>query len=405
MNKRFMIWENPRDAVLSIVFLLMALGCMNVFSASFVRADAMFHDSYFFLKRYLLWGSLGLVNLWLIGFKLNYKIFLSRRFINILCVITFLLLLAVDVIGVVVNGSRRWLYIAGVSLQPSELAKVVEVMLAASFLGQRLKENKPISLTRYVSAKAMFVAGVFAVLIFKQPDMGTMGIVVALMLVMYVIAGIPVSQIVKVVGAGLVGLIGLALLAPYRVQRFLSWLDPWKDAQGSGYQLAQSILAIGSGGFVGVPWGQGSSKFFYLPEAHTDFAFAIFCQEWGFVGALLLIALFVIFARALIRIAGHTKDARGFLLVAGATCLLVGQSAANMAMVCGLLPVIGVPLMFISYGGTSMVINMICIGLVISVYHDECRREKMAERIAQGLPPIEHHQLRVVTSHGVRRGE
>ena len=276
MNKRFMIWENPRDAVLSIVFILMALGCMNVFSASFVRADAMFHDSYYFLKRYLMWGTLGLVNLWLIGFKLNYKIFLSRRFINILCVITFLLLLAVDVIGVVVNGSRRWLYIAGVSLQPSELAKVVEVMLAASFLGQRLKENKPISLTRYVSAKAMFVAGVFGVLIFKQPDMGTMGIVVALMLVMYVIAGIPVSQIVKVVGAGLVGLIGLALLAPYRVQRFLSWLDPWKDAQGSGYQLAQSILAIGSGGFVGVPWGQGSSKFFYLPEAHTDFAFAIF---------------------------------------------------------------------------------------------------------------------------------
>jgi cell division protein FtsW len=233
MNKRFMIWENPRDAVLSIVFILMALGCMNVFSASFVRADAMFHDSYYFLKRYLMWGALGLVNMWLIGFKLNYKIFLSRRFINILCTITFLLLLAVDVVGVVVNGSRRWLYIAGVSLQPSELAKVVEVMLAASFLGQRLKENKPISLTRYVSAKAMFVAGVFGVLIFKQPDMGTMGIVVALMLVMYVIAGIPVSQIVKVVGAGIVGLIGLALLAPYRVQRFLSWLDPWKDAQGS----------------------------------------------------------------------------------------------------------------------------------------------------------------------------
>jgi cell division protein FtsW len=170
-------------------------------------------------------------------------------------------------------------------------------------------------------------------------------------------------------------LIALALVAPYRLQRFLTWLDPWKDAQGSGYQLAQSILAIGSGGLVGVPWGQGSSKFFYLPEAHTDFAFAIFCQEWGFIGALLLIALFVIFARALIKVAGHTKDKRGFLLVSGVACLLVGQSAANMAMVCGIIPVIGVPLMFISYGGTSMVINMICIGLVLSVYRDECKRE------------------------------
>lgn len=405
MNKRFMIWENPRDAILSIVFILMTVGCINVFSASFVRADAMFHDSYFFLKRYLTWGILGLICMWVIGFKANYKIFLSRRFIKLLCGGTFLLLLAVDVIGVTVNGSRRWLYFAGVSLQPSELAKVVEVMLASSYLGQRIKEQKFISLTKYVSAKAMLVAFAFAVLIFKQPDMGTMGIVVGLMLVMYIIAGIPVSQIIKVGGIGVIGLIGLALVAPYRVQRFLSWLDPWKDAQGAGYQLAQSILAIGSGGFVGVPWGQGSSKFFYLPEAHTDFAFAIFCQEWGFVGALLLIGLFVILARALVRIAGQTKDPRGYLLVAGATCLLIGQSAANMAMVCGLFPVIGVPLMFISYGGTSMVINMICIGLVISVYHDECRRELMQERIAQGLPPIEHNKLRIVTSHGVRRGE
>jgi cell division protein FtsW len=405
MNKRFMIWENPRDAILSIVFLLMALGCINVFSASFVRADAMFHDSYYFLKRYVIWGSVGLVLMWLIGFKWNYKYFLSSRFVSFIYWVTFGLLLAVDVIGVTVNGSRRWLYVLGISLQPSEVAKVVEVMLAASFLGKRMMENKPIRLDKYVSAKAFLFVLLYGALIFKQPDMGTMGIVVALMLVMYIIAGIPVSQIVKVVGAGVSLLIALALVAPYRLQRFLTWLDPWKDAQGSGYQLAQSLLAIGSGGLVGVPWGQGSSKFFYLPEAHTDFAFAIFCQEWGFIGALLLIALFVIFARALIKVASHTKDKRGFLLVSGVACLLVGQSAANMAMVCGIIPVIGVPLMFISYGGTSMVINMICIGLVLSVYRDECKRELMEARVAQGLPPIEHDKMRIVTSHGIRRGE
>ncbi len=403
MKKRFMIWENPRDAILTLVFILLVLGCINVFSASFVRADAMFHDSYYFLKRYLMWGGLGLTFMWLIGFKLNYKVFLSRRFINIIYFGTLLLLLAVDVTGKVVNGSRRWLFIAGISLQPSELAKVVEVMLASSYLGQRLRQGLSIRLNDFESGKAFLMACVYGVLIFKQPDMGTLGIVIALMLVMYIIAGIPVGQIVEVVGAGVTALIALALLAPYRIQRFLSWLDPWKDAQGGGYQLAQSILAIGSGGFVGAPWGQGSGKFFYLPEAHTDFAFAIFCQEWGFLGALLLIGLFVIFARALVRIAGQTKDERGFLLVSGIFCLLAGQAAANMAMVCGLLPVIGVPLMFISYGGTSTVINMIGVGLVLSVYHDECRRELREKRLAQGMPPVEKKRLRVVTSRGVRR--
>jgi len=166
-------------------------------------------------------------------------------------------------------------------------------------------------------------------------------------------------------------------MAPYRLLRLTNWLDPWKDAQGNGYQLSQSLLAIGSGGATGLPWGQGVSKFFYLPESHTDFAFAIFCQEWGFLGAIILIALFVVFAAALVRIAFKARDPRAFILVSGVTILLVGQGIANMMMVTGCIPVIGVPLMFISYGGTNMVINMICIGLVLSVYRIETRKQLM----------------------------
>ena len=396
MNKHFLIWDNPRDALLNITFILMIIGCVNVFSASFVRADAMFKDSHYFLKRYLMWSAIGLFCMWVVGFKLDYKIFLTARFTNILVWIAGGLLLGVDLFGAVVNGSRRWLSLGGLSLQPSELAKAVEVIWAASYLGHYMKRGLQVSLTSWPSNKGLWIAVVFAAFIYKQPDMATMTITFGVMMVMYFLAGIPRKQVTTGLGIAVVGLAFLAVIAPYRMQRFLSWGNPWKDPQGAGYQMAQSLLAIGSGGFVGLPWGQGTSKFFYLPEAHTDFAFAIFCQEWGFIGALALIAAFVILAWSLVRIAWSTKEMRGFLLVAGITCLMVGQAAANMAMVCGVLPVIGVPLMFISYGGTSMVINMTCLGLVLSVYRSECKRELMEERIAQGLPPEEKPGVRVV---------
>ena len=232
--------------------------------------------------------------------------------------------------------------------------------------------------------------------------MGTATIVFALMLGMYVLAGIPKKQILSLGGLGVL-ICALAMLAPYRRARIFLWLDPWKDAQGGGYQMTQSLMAIGSGGLTGLPWGQGSSKFFYLPEAHTDFAFAIFCQEWGYIGALFLIACFVIMAWAMVTIAVNTKDRRGYMLVAGATLFLIGQAAANMAMVTGLLPVIGVPLMFISYGGTSLIANMFTLGLIISVYRNESARETMEERIAAGLPPTEDSRLRVVSANRNRR--
>ncbi|WP_455651008.1 FtsW/RodA/SpoVE family cell cycle protein, partial [Phascolarctobacterium faecium] len=159
------------------------------------------------------------------------------------------------------------------------------------------------------------------------------------------------------------------------------------------YNLVQSLMSIGSGGLTGLPWGQGSGKFFYLPEAHTDFAFAIFCQEWGLLGAAILISVFLLLAAAFFRIAMNTKDERGFILVSGVSLLIVGQAVANMAMVCGLLPVIGVPLSFISYGGTSMLITLASIGLVLSVYRDECKREKL-ERLS---PDTRRTQMRVVS--------
>lgn len=392
-----MLWENPKDAIITLMVLLMGIGCINVFSASFVTAEAMTGNQYHFLIRYIGYAAAGLAVFWFTGFKLNYKRLMSPRFYMVIAVVTILLLAATLGIGTVVNGSRRWIYIGGFSLQASEIAKVSVILMAASYLGDRLQRGLKVSLLGYPSNQALLIALAFAGLIFLQPDMGTATIVFSLMLGMYFLAGIPMRQVTYI---GLIGIaIGaLALMAPYRRARFALWLNPWKDAQGGGYQMAQSLTAIGSGGLTGLPWGQGSGKFFFLPEAHTDFAFAIFCQEWGYVGALFLIACFLILARALFCIAMNTKDRKGYLLVAGSTMFLIGQSAANMAMVTGVLPVIGVPLLFISYGGTSLLANMFALGLVVSVYRSECAREIMEERIAAGLPPVEEGRLRVVSS-------
>ena len=392
-----MLWENPKDAIITLMVLLMGIGCINVFSASFVTAEAMTGNQYHFLIRYIGYAAAGLAVFWFTGFKLNYKRLMSPRFYMVIAVVTILLLAATLGIGTVVNGSRRWIYIGGFSLQASEIAKVSVILMAASYLGDRLQRGLKVSLLGYPSNQALLIALAFAGLIFLQPDMGTATIVFSLMLGMYFLAGIPMRQVTYI---GLIGIAisALALMAPYRRARFALWLNPWKDAQGGGYQMAQSLTAIGSGGLTGLPWGQGSGKFFFLPEAHTDFAFAIFCQEWGYVGALFLIACFLILARALFCIAMNTKDRKGYLLVAGSTMFLIGQSAANMAMVTGVLPVIGVPLLFISYGGTSLLANMFALGLVVSVYRSECAREIMEERIAAGLPPVEEGRLRVVSS-------
>ena len=392
-----MLWENPKDAIITLMVLLMGIGCINVFSASFVTAEAMTGNQYHFLIRYIGYAAAGLAVFWFTGFKLNYKRLMSPRFYMVIAVVTILLLAATLGIGTVINGSRRWIYIGGFSLQASEIAKVSVILMAASYLGDRLQRGLKVSLLGYPSNQALLIALAFAGLIFLQPDMGTATIVFSLMLGMYFLAGIPMRQVTYI---GLIGIaIGaLALMAPYRRARFALWLNPWKDAQGGGYQMAQSLTAIGSGGLTGLPWGQGAGKFFFLPEAHTDFAFAIFCQEWGYVGALFLIACFLILARALFCIAMNTKDRKGYLLVAGSTLFLIGQSAANMAMVTGVLPVIGVPLLFISYGGTSLLANMFALGLVVSVYRSECAREIMEERIAAGLPPVEEGRLRVVSS-------
>ncbi len=393
MDKKFLIWENPRQAIWTLMLVLMVIGCINVFSASYIMAEQDIKNTFFFLSRYAAYAGLGFLLIHAIR-KCGYKIFLSKRFVNIIYFVVLLMLGLVEFMGLSSGGAQRWLPLGPVTVQPSELAKLVVIMMCARYLGELIQKKRFISLFSGDGLILTMGTLVYGGLVHLQPDMGTATIIVALLLCLFFIAGIPAWEVFAVVITAVAGAVLMVITKPYRWERIKVWFDPWLDASDTGYQMVQSLYAIGSGGLTGTNWGQGTSKFFYLPEAHTDFAFAVFCQENGLLGATLLILLFLILGLALFKIAVLAKSERGFLLAAGVSFLIVGQAAANMAMVCGVLPVIGVPLVFISYGGTSMVISMIAIGLALAVYDDEVKRAQEEE---VRKPQERRNDLRVVS--------
>ncbi|WP_307761490.1 FtsW/RodA/SpoVE family cell cycle protein [uncultured Phascolarctobacterium sp.] len=385
-------WKNPVQLIYMVMAILLVVGGINVFSASYVMAQDMFGSGWYYLLRYFIFAGLGLLAMNIVR-RVGYKIWLHKYLLWGAFLIVFVMLLVVDLLDVSTKGASRWLYLGPFSVQPSEFAKLVVIMLAAKYLGRMMRRGERVSLFAAGDHRLVIAAAVtYAALVYKQPDLGTAAIICGLAFGVYMIAGIPGWQVLLVLGGGSLGAVIATLTSPYRLERVKVWFDPWLDQAGAGYQMVQSLLAIGSGNLVGTHWGHGAGKFFYLPEAHTDFAFAIFCQENGFFGAMLLMLLFGLLGYAFCTITCSTRDKQGFLLAGGVTFLIVGQAVANMAMVCGILPVIGVPLIFISYGGSSMMLSMAAIGLLLSVYDEEVRRAEM-----DVLPPEERRDgLRVV---------
>jgi cell division protein FtsW len=359
MPTKFKFWRSPAEAILYITFILFVIGAVNVFSASFVSAGQEFHDSYYFVKKHFVAFGVGFVCLWLSAI-MDYR--RLRRLILLLALVTIGFLIAVSFAGITINGARRWVNI-GFQFQPSEVAKLASVIMAASYLGPRVEKKWRVTL---LSGPLIFV-GIMGALIMKQPDMGTAVLVVGLCLAMYVIGGVPPQQRISLYTLGIGGLVYFTYAASYRAERIAAWLNPWAFQQGIGYQTVQSLLAIGSGGLTGTGLGMGASKFYYLPEAHTDFAYAVLCQEMGFIGALLVLILFGAFALYGGKIARQASDGFGKMLAIGLTLMIVGQGVINIAMVTGALPVIGVPLPFISFGGTSLIVNMAAVGILISI--------------------------------------
>lgn len=387
MNKRCMLWANPKQAIYWITAILLFIGCVNVYSASYIQAQSENLESYYYLKRYIIFTVVGIGAIYAVRRWFSYKFFMQPHTIIGIYGLSVVLLVMVRLFGHVANGARRWISIAGITFQPSEVVKILVILMAAAVLARFVKQGRIVPLLSGFSIKIWGLIGIPLMLVAFQPDKGTAGIIAGLAFGVFIAAGIGVRQL-TIAGISSIVLIGLvALSSDYSTQRLHSWLDPWSDPQGSGYQTVQSLLSIGSGGITGVSWGGGFAKFHYLPEAHTDFAFAVFCQETGLVGALILIALFLALGYAFLQVAFNSKSEKGYLLVSGLMLYVVGQACANMAMVCGLLPVIGVPLPLISYGGTSMLTTMGAIGLVLSVYDDEFKHELEDRR-----PPEERRQ-------------
>ncbi len=351
------------NMLLTATLCLLAFGAVMVFSASSttrVLSDGGLSDSAFYLKRTLMFGIVGLVVMHLVA---RHGLVLVRRLTPAILALSFFLLFAVLVAGTTVNGSSRWLGSGFLQIQPSELAKVALILYGADLLANKTKRE----LTLQAVMPFLLVAGLAAMLIVAEPDLGTTMVVAFAVAAMLVAAGVRIRDLALV---GLVlaffGLL-MTLIEPYRMARLTAFLDPGADAGGAGFQAAQAKIALGSGGLFGVGIGNGVQKAFYLPEAHTDMISAVIGEELGLVGIVGVVGLFSLFGYAGLRIAQRAKDRYGKLLVAGLTSLVLAQATINLFAVMGLAPLTGVPLPFVSYGNSSLLTTLFAVGLILNV--------------------------------------
>ena len=272
MRIRKTLWTNDAEPVIVIMVLLLVLGTLNVFSSSFVMATIDYDNPYYFLTRHLIMLVVGL-GAFAFCRKFNYMRW--RYLMPGMVVFIIVALVAVLIVGTEVNGARRWLYAGGVGFQPAEFAKLISLLLMAAYLSSKLKAGRAPSVLNLQAGIILLMAALTEL----EPDMGTALIIIGVPFIMLVVAGVSMSQLLPLISVGVTGAIGLIFLQPYRLERIKVMFDPWADAQGKGYQTVQSLSTIGSGGFWGMGLGSGVSKYDYLPEAHTDFAFAILGQQ------------------------------------------------------------------------------------------------------------------------------
>lgn len=345
------------------VLALAAIGLVMVYSASSIVAYDRLDDSAYFLKRQAVWIALGLAAMWLAR-SIHYQRLQSLTVPLLLLAALMMILVLIPGVGRVAGGARRWITAGPLSFQPVEVAKLALVLYLTRFVTRRGLGVR--NLQRGV-LPPLAIAGVLVVLALRQPDMGSALVLGAIVMVALFLGGARMIHLGLVVSAALPLLAIAVAVAQYRLQRVLAFLNPWRDPQGSGFHIIQSLLAFGSGGIFGVGLGGSRQKFFYLPESHTDFIYAILGEELGLLGTLGLLALFALFTYRGCRIARAAPDRYGALLAAGITASIAGQALLNMGVATGVLPVTGIPLPFISSGGSSLAVTMMQIGILLNI--------------------------------------
>jgi cell division protein FtsW len=339
---------------------LVAFGLVMVYSASSARATLAADDPAYYLKRQALYA---LVGLGLLVFLSRFDFRRLRQLVPALLAGSFVLLLAVLALGTPVNGARRWLTLGQLAVQPSEIAKLALALWVAAYLSRRPAPQTFGELLRPLG----LVVGAACGLILVEPDLGTAVAITIMVAAMLVVAGARLSVLAGAASLAVAVVLLAIWIEPYRRARLSSFLDPWQDADGSGFQAVQAMIALGSGGVFGVGLGESVQKIYYLPEASTDMIFAIIGEELGLVGAFAVIAAFVVFGYAGFNIALACKNRFGKLLAAGLTALVCGQAAVNVSAVLGLAPLTGIPLPFVSYGGSSLIVGLASVGILLNI--------------------------------------
>ncbi|WP_052670962.1 putative lipid II flippase FtsW [Caldicellulosiruptor morganii] len=348
--------------LLYVTLLLSLIGVVMIFSASYYYAYYQFHDSYHFLKKQLIGLVLGIAVMYITS-QMDYKIFKKLSVLFYITGTVFLVLVLIPGIGKLVNNARRWIDIGPIQFQPSELAKYALVILLASYLDETAETKSKFK----VFIISIILSSVYFILIYKEPNMSTAILILAIAMLMLFAWGLNIGYFLTIGSLSLPVLYYLTVKEAYRVERIQALFNPWADPTDKGYQIIQSLYAIGSGGLFGMGLGQSRQKLLYIPEPHTDFIFSILCEELGFAGAVSIIILFILFIWRGFVIALNAPDRFGLLLAFGITSIIAVQAILNIAVVTASVPATGVPMPFITYGGSSILFHMFGVGILLSI--------------------------------------
>ena len=352
-------------SLLTIVLLLLATGLVMISSAGVIYSQTRFGDDYWFFKHQLFYGVIpGLVMLYFFQ-KIDYHFWKKMAVPMFFLSIIFLILVFVPGIGSRVYGASRWIQLGPFSFQPSEMVKLSIILYLAAWLEGRGREK--IKDFHEGLLPFMGIIALVSFLIIKQPDTGTLGVILLSSLAIFFVAGAKISHLFSIGGLGIAALAILVKIEPYRFDRILAFRNPDLDPQGIGYQIKQALIAVGSGGFFGAGIGHSRQKFNYLPEPVGDSIFAVMGEELGFVGSVIVVLLFMAFAMKGLRIAKNAPDTFGRLVASGIVAWVIFQAFINIAANIALIPLTGIPLPFISYGGTSLMFLMAGIGILMNI--------------------------------------
>lgn len=346
-----------------IVIIIGVFGIVMIYSASAIWAEYKFQDPFKFVKSQSLFFLIGII-MCLVVSRIPPDFW--KKYANKIILACFILLVLVLIpgIGTVRNGSRSWFGIGGLGIQPSEFAKIGLIIFVSKYLSQNQKELRDI---KKGVLPILLVIGVFFLLIMLEPDFGTAMVIVLTLVSLIFISGVKVSFFIKIGLVGLMGIVALIIVAPYRMARIISFLNPWSDPLGSGFQIIQSLYAIGPGGLLGQGFLNSHQKHFYLPEPQTDFIFSIISEEFGFLGVLIVISFFFFLFYRSVKISLKSNGLFQKFLAFGLSIGILIQATLNLCVVIGLIPVTGVTLPFFSYGGSSLLVTMISIGIILSI--------------------------------------